>query len=92
MYLDGTMYNGHLAILHRPESYYEDSETASSTIGRLVSSLLYIVSSGISVLFVSRNYVILSMYTATSNLSCLIATILGIALKRLERKMISIEF
>ena len=36
MYLDGTMYNGHLAILHRPESYYEDSETASSTIGRLV--------------------------------------------------------
>ena len=38
MYLDVTMYNGLLAILHRPESYYEDSETASSAIGRLVSS------------------------------------------------------
>ena len=49
MYLDVTMYNGLLAILHRPESYYEDSETASSAIGRLVSS----VSSAISVLFVS---------------------------------------
>ena len=54
MYLDVTLYNGHHAILHRPESYYEDSETASSAIGRLVISLLYIISSGISVLFVSR--------------------------------------
>ena len=79
MYLDVTMYNGHLAILHRPESYYEDSETASSAIGRLVSSLLYIVSSGKErALYFS--YVILSMHTDTSNISCLIATKLGFAL------------